>query len=243
VFDLTHFTMSDMTRLARELRDAASGAASMQEVAEREVRLLFDRTRAPGGEQPACALVRFYKTHRLGGLTPPLQAFANGLASGAALSPDVKCLTLLATAGIRPEWNAPAGSRGHQAIPLVSEEMVRGAPMISQLITQFGLEVATVLSPQPELMEELGRRSYNVFFVPQAAGSSSIPAQDFVARENIASVLGIGGMLPSGDLYSIVLFSRVSIPPDVAEMFKTVALNVKLSILPFETGQVFAQAA
>jgi len=243
VFDLTHFSMSDMTRLARELRGAATNADCMQAVAEREVRLLFDQIMAPGCKEPACALVRFYKTHRLGGLTPALQTFATELAGGAVLSPDLKCLTLLATAGSRPEWNFPAGSRGHQAIPLVSEEMVRGAPMISQLITQFGLEVATVLSPQPELMEELGKRSCNVFFVPQAAGSSSIPAQDFVAREGIASVLGIGGMLPSGDLFAIVLFSRVPIPMAVAEMFRTMALNVKLSILPFEADQVFPRAA
>ena len=45
--------------------------------------------------------------------------------------------------------------------------------------------------------------------MPEAAGSPYIPAQeDFVQPVGIRSVLGFGGMLPGGDIFVVILFSR-----------------------------------
>ena len=53
------------------------------------------------------------------------------------------------------------------------------------------------------------------------------------------SVIGFGGMLPSGNLYATILFSRARVPPEIAEMFKTLALSIRLGLLPFVGGSVF----
>jgi len=52
----------------------------------------------------------------------------------------------------------------------------------------------------------------------------------------IRSVIGFGGMLPSGNLFAVILFTKVPIPRETADLFRPLALSVKLAILPFDSG-------
>jgi len=61
-----------------------------------------------------------------------------------------------------------------------------------------------------------------------------------VTPYGIASVLGFGGMLSNGDIFVAIVFSRVSIPCATAEMFRTIALNLKLSLMDLLDKPVFA---
>src|SRR5215212_764703 len=125
----------------------------------------------------------------------------------------MKCLVLLASAGQEPEWNSPRQSRGHRAIPLPSVQIVEQAPMIAQLVRQMGLDLDDVVSPRPEVIRGLEGKTYNVFYVADALGSPFIPAQEaFVQRYGIRSVIGCGGIHLTGDLYSLILFSRAHVP-------------------------------
>ena len=58
----------------------------------------------------------------------------------------------------------------------------------------------------------------------------------------IESGLGFGGVLPTGDLFAVCLFSRVPISRTTAELFRPLALHVKLAVLPFDGGPVFTPA-
>ena len=90
------------------------------------------------------------------------------------------------------------------------------------------------------LMMDAEQRTYNVFYVPEARGSPHIPAQtDFVVPVGIRSVLGFGGLLPPGDLFAVILFSKVPIPRQTSELFKPLALSAKVAVLPFATGPIF----
>lgn len=239
--DLTRFSMTDMISCSSALRKLAAGADSMEEVARRIVQYLYDNLGDSESGQRACALVRFYKTHNLGELEESLYRFARSMLNEQAESPTMKCLTLLATAGEKPEWNSRKSSGGHKAIPLPSETMIAQSPMISQLIKQFGLESNLLLQPDPNILVDADQKTFNVFHVPEAEGSKYIPAQeDFVIPCGIKSVLGFGGMLPSGDLFAIIMFSKVRISRATADMFKSFALSAKVSVLPFVGGRVFA---
>ncbi len=55
----------------------------------------------------------------------------------------------------------------------------------------------------------------------------------------VRSVLGFGGVLPRGELFAVIVFARIPLPPETAEMFKPLALSVKLAILPFANGPLF----
>jgi hypothetical protein len=202
----------------------------MEAAAGRIVRYLYDELGDGSGER-ACALVRLYKTHPFESLEPGLQDYVEGLLEEPP-QPGLRCLTLLASAGTEPAWNDRRSSIGHQAIPLASESMVRQLPMVTQLITQLGLELGTVLSPDPDRALELSKRTYDVFHVATAAGSPYIPAQDgFVVRHSIESALGFGGMLYTGDFYAVVLFSRVPISADTAQLIKILAIAMRVPLL------------
>jgi hypothetical protein len=238
--DLTNFGLAEMLRCSRELHRVASGAPTMESTARRVCRALYDELRAPNGDR-ACALVRCYKTHNFGSLPPDVKPFAKrATGDGEAPRDRMKCLTLLGTVGAEAQWNERWSSKGHQAIPLPSPQMVERAPMIAQLIRSFGLELADVTDPSPEVVRDLAGKTYGVFHVEEAAGSPSIPAQDeFVSRFGIRSVVGFGGSLVTGDLFAVILFSRVPVSAASADRFRTMALDVKTLFFPFGESSIF----
>ncbi|MEG4293686.1 PP2C family protein-serine/threonine phosphatase [Microcoleus sp. D2B6] len=214
----------------------------MEEASNKIVRYLYENfCTKPTGEK-SCALVRLFKTHPYENLEVELAEYARSMLDHYPPLPAMKCMTLLATVGQQTEWNSRHTSVGHKAIPLASESVVAQIPMISQLIRQLGLDIKTVINPGPDLLVEIEQRKYNVFYVPEAIGNPYIPAQDsFVIPFGIKSVLGFGGLLPSGNLFAIILFLKVQIPHSTAQMFSTLALNVKTALLRFDRGAVFAQ--
>ena len=239
-YDLASSSLSSMTQLGVALRRIGAGASSVEEVAQRVVRLLYGELVDTATGAKACVLARFYFTTKYSILDEDLRAFGSRLMEGNELQPDTRCLTLLATAGEKPEWNSRRKSEGHKTIPLPSEQAFQAIPMVSQLIMQLGIDVATVLKPDPSLVLELEQKTYNVFFVQNAAGSPFIPAQEnFVIPYKVRSVLGFGGLLPSGDLYAVLLFARVSISRDSAAIFRNAAMNLKVALLPFVDRPVF----
>ncbi|NQE37231.1 Phosphoserine phosphatase RsbU [Microcoleus sp. IPMA8] len=231
-----------MAECGLALRQFGLGVESMEEASNRIVRYFYENfCTKPTGEK-SCALVRLFKTHPYEDLEIELAEYARSMLDHYPPLPAMKCMTLLATLGEQTEWNSRHRSVGHKAIPLASESVVAQIPMISQLIRQLGLDIKTVINPDPELLVEIEQRKYNVFYVPEAIGNPYIPSQDsFVIPFGIKSVLGFGGLLPSGNLFAIIMFLKVQIPHSTAQMFSTLALNVKTALLRFDRGAVFAQ--
>lgn len=241
MFDLSSFSLSDMTRCGIELRTLGDGATSMEEVAQRLVRYLYEHLRQPDLAAPACALVRVFVTQPYSALDDTQQDAAQTILSAGSPTPAMKCLTLLATAGDEPQWNSRLESIAHKALPLPSEESVARSPMIAQLIRQLGVDVGVLLGGDQRLVLDLDQHTFNVFHVPEAKGSSYIPAQrDFVIPYSVCSVIGFGGLLPDGELFATILFSRVAVARGVADLFRPLALNLKLAMLPFVGRRVFA---
>jgi PAS domain S-box-containing protein len=239
--DLARFDLNDMIECGRAVRKASGSACTMEEAA-REIVQLFRRALVDGQTGEAnCPLVRCFKTHPLAQLPPELAEIARGLLTAERHArPDLPCLTLLATAGDSPLWNDRRRSRQHAAIPLESAEIVERAPMIASLLRQMGLNLDAALYPDSRLILDADQHTFNVFHVQHAPGSPSLPAQaEFVMSYGIRSVLGFGGLLPGGELFTVIMFSRVTIPRETADMFRTIALGVKLALLPFAGGPVF----
>ncbi|HEY9642394.1 MAG TPA: hypothetical protein V6C57_18045 [Coleofasciculaceae cyanobacterium] len=241
MYDLLNFTPENLQACAIALRNMNLGATYMEETANRMVRYLYDHLVERETGQRACALVRFFKTHPYGELDEGLQKSTHAILGAREATPSTKCLTLLATAGDHLNWNSRQTSGGHKAIPLIDEEFIARAPMISQLIQQFGLEVKTVLQPDPDVLLDMERRTFNVFYVPEALGSSHIPAQtEFVIPYQIKSVLGFGGMLPCGNLFAIILFTKILVPRPTADLFKWMAAYARIPVASFGEDAIFA---
>ena len=239
--DIRHFTLKDAMECSGALRRMGADAASMEQTAHRIAHYFYDHFVAKETGKHDIVLVRLFKTHAFGELPQDLQDFAQRMLAAPVESPAVKCLTLLGSAGLRPQWSSRKGSAGHQAIPLPSERFIEKFPMVRQLVQQLGLEVNTVLQPDPVVLLDLVLKTYNIFFVPEAVGSQYVPAQaDFVVPFGVRSVLGFGGMLPSGNLFAVIIFASASLSRETAEMFRTLALSVKLALLPRDGGIIFS---
>jgi len=240
-YDLTTFGLGEMLKCSPRLRETATGAATFELAAQRVCRFLYDELRSPEGERQ-CALVRCYKTNEFGSLDPELQSFVRTVMGFRQPWPEMKCLTLMSTVGQTAAWNSRHNSRGHKAIPLPSPEIIEKAPMISQLIKEFGLEVSSVIEPSAEVVRELAGKRHGVFHVENALGSPYIPAQeDFVVRFGIQSVLGFGGLLVNGDLFAVILFTTVHVSEATADRFRTLALDVKSGLSRYNNTNPFNQ--
>jgi two-component system NtrC family sensor kinase len=227
--DVSDFTVGAMLRAGIALRKVVRGSDSLESASDSIVRLLYDQCVDHDSGERACAMVRFYKTHPYALLQPDDQRFA-AAALGHAPAGEMQCLALMATAGDLPAWNSRQASRGHRAIPLPSADQVRAAPMILRLFQELGVDVEHLVGGKlPARGTEA--RTYDVFHVEDAVGSPFIPAQrEFVVEHGIRSVVGFGGLLRSGELFAVILFSRTHIPARSAARFRTIALDVRSSL-------------
>jgi serine phosphatase RsbU (regulator of sigma subunit)/tellurite resistance protein len=236
--DLAAWTVGDLVRACAGLRTATAGSASVEEAAGRIVTFL--RETFTDGDRSAFVLTRLFVTAQLGELPDDLRAYARARLDGAGGDPQ--CLALIATAGDEPAWCDRRCSVDHQVIPLTSVPGVERAPMVASLVRELGMGLDELVTGVHDPSALRGQKDFDVFHVPVAAGSPSVPAQDFVARYGVASALGFGGLLPNGQLFAVMLFSRVPLSESAADLFRTVAVSAKLALLqlldtPLFTGQ------
>lgn len=240
MYNLERFGFADLMSCRADIRKLLSEQDSSFSAAASRLVRYFRKVLVDESGRSACALVRTFITAEYSQLDAPSQEFARSLKPEVAELPDTRCLVLAATDGDRPEWCSPELSRGHRAIPLVSERMIEQAPMIAQLIREFGVAPSEMVRPEKLAPLSDEARVYNVFYVPDALGSPYIVAQkEFVEPERIRSVLAFGGMVSREIFVATILFSRVSISPQTADLFRVVGLNVRLALIPFARKPVF----
>lgn len=242
--DLTHFSLRDMAECGAGLRTLGRNATDLHGAMQEIARYLVHRFRTPGSTDSQCILVRGFSTRPFSHLDATERALAEAALGRAPRSPGMKCLSLMGSAGLLPTWNDRTNSRRYRAIPLISEQFVGQFPMFSQLLKQFGVKIQPTLRPDSDLLVDWEERTHNVFYVPDAVDSPFVPVQrDFVLKYGVHSVLGFGGVLPSRELFAFILFSKARIPPSTADHFRTLALAVKLSLIPHDLRREDATAA
>jgi len=213
-----------MTACGAALRRLGTDATSLEQVADRLVRHLYRSLTMDHLREPACSLVRLFKTTPYSRLTPDLRALADTRPGDTPPPPSLTCLTLLASAGAVPGWNDSARSSRFHVIPLDTLDAIERLPMFSQLFRQLGVSLPSLTQPGPSVLLDQHEQSFNVFHIPEAEGSPYVPGQEeFVFKYGIRSVLGFGAPLPDGELFSIILFSKDFIPESTATLFKLLA--------------------
>ena len=240
VFDLRSFGLTDMLECSAQMQRLGADASSMEEAARKVVDYLYASLVDKETDESAVALVRLYKTHRFDELEPDLRAFASAVSPDRPVAADAPCLTMLATAGDEPAWNDRRLSIGHQAIPLHDPAAIANLPMVYELTRQLGFDEDQVVKPHPDLFRATEGRPGGVFYVAEARGSAHVPAQaDFVERHGIRSVIGFGGLLPSGYVFAVVMFAKIAIPRETAESFGALTFAAQLALLPFVERRLF----
>ncbi|HEV7991497.1 MAG TPA: hypothetical protein VGP25_06700 [Gemmatimonadaceae bacterium] len=239
--DVSDVTVGAMLRTGIALRRALRDCGSLEDAAGSVVRYFHEHCVDVHTGARSCALVRFYKTHPFGSLEPALQTLVARDLGQPAPDPALRCLTLLGTAGDEPSWNSRHTSRAHRVIPLPSAEIVRAAPMIARLLEDLGVDLESITRKNEAPSRAGEARTYDVFHVEDALDSPAIPAQtDFVIPYAIRSVVGFGGMLRSGELFAVVLFSRAHIPVTSAHRFRTLALDIRSALFPLDDTRTWS---
>jgi serine phosphatase RsbU (regulator of sigma subunit) len=237
VFGFDQLSLRDLAALCTEITGSAKGATTMQEAADDVVRCLRYVFGTHRHGRSDIVLARAFQTVAYDALPPDLKRYVDQRL-GPGEPPD-RCLVLLGTDGDLPEWRDRRASRDHQAIPLSSAEAVSSMPMVSALVDDLGVSMSTFLHGGEGLDVHRLDRDFGVFFVPEARVSQEVPAQGFVREHGVESVLGFGGLLPGGDLFSIILFTRTPASPEVVHLFRTVAVAAKLALLTAATAPLF----
>jgi len=241
MFDLTKFSLKDMSEVGDALQQLELKAKNIDELSDMMVRYFFDNLGDTQTGEKSSVLVRFFMTYPYSSLDAELQQTADNMLGGKPEDQDMKCLKLLGTAGVQPEWNSTIESKGHRIIPLQNEEKVKKIfYMIYEFIDQMGMDISNVLYPDTKLSSELEERIFNVYHVPEALGNPHIPAQkDFIIPFGVKSLMGFGGMLPTGNLFIMLIFSKTKIPRKTANLFKNTALHIRMAALPFINEKIF----
>lgn len=249
VLDLEHLSSEDVAALSERLRETATGATSRQQVCERITDLLYEGLRLADSGEPACVLARCFQTCHYARLPVDYQHAAEEMLEQTPLHPSMRCLALMATRGTRTVWNDVATSMRHQCIPLPSVEVVARAPMIARLLDQFGISVERLVAKVPldaaqAVADDAAQPgTFNTFHITEAAGSPFVPAQtEFIEPFSVKSVLGLGGLLADGNIFAVILFTRVPVSGEVAANFGALGPVVREALLPFPERDTFAIA-
>jgi hypothetical protein len=241
MFDLTKFSLQDMSEVGDALQQLELKAKNIDELSDMMVRYFFNNLGDTQTGEKSSVLVRFFMTYPYSRLDAALQQSADKMLGSKPVDQDMKCLKLLATAGVQQEWNSTIHSKDHRVIPLQNEEKVKKLfYMIYEFIDQMGMDISNVLNPDTKLSSELEERIFNVYHVPEALGNPHIPAQkEFIIPFEVESLMGFGGMLPTGNLFILLIFSKTKIPSNTANLFKNIALHVRMAALPFVNEKIF----
>ena len=175
--DLTKFSVADMLEVGAELRRCCTEAVSLEAVAQRIVSFLYQDLRDQHGAR-ASALVRFFLTRPFDSIPPEYAKFARSVADDdRPPSGTMRCLNVLAGAGVEPEWNFPTVSAA-PGVPVQDRRIGLPMPMVAKLMRYFGLDTESDAQPDSQFLLDK-RGSAAVFHVHEARDSDQIPA-DFV---------------------------------------------------------------
>lgn len=233
---VTVFSAERIAALAATVARAGEQAASM-EGAARQVAAAIRGAFATEDGESAVVLIRLFQTTVWDQLTPQLRSYAMARMAPGAVPSGTRCLALMATLGDRPSWCDRHASRDHQALPLTGTDVIRRVPLALTVMDHL-----VGADAQMRRTEDGRPARVAVHLVSEASGSPLVPAQWLVGTYGVTAGLGLGGILPNGEVFTSVLFSRVPIDAAAAQRFGVVAEAMRTAMAPFAHVPLFDPA-
>ena len=217
-----------VSEATRKIQHFAETSRSLAEAAHRQVAYLRNEDMDENG-QKNLVLARIFLSLPYTELPPEYQ---REIESGGSLpDPEDRFLCLMGTAGDEPDWNDPLRSRGHKYMKLPDrEEDLVQMPMIQKVFAEFGVPYSAIL--RPDSSREHSVEGY--FLADDPAASPYIPDKGFVSDYGIRSQVSIGGVLPSGSIFTMFLFSRQKLTHDMAEAISVYGPVLQMTFKEFD---------
>ena len=224
--------LSDVVTYCTGVRGATAGATTMEEAAAQMVRYLRRAFRTTHGRS-AFVLGRFFNTAPWEDLPDDLREILRPAGDPAGM----RSLVLLASDGEDPAWCDRRHSPGLPAGRLESVEHASAHPLAAALSRELGLDIETFVHGPAG--GEPHHHDVKAIHIPDATDPSRVPHQEFVAEHAIRSIVGFGGVQPSGNIFALSLYARIPLGADMSAMLPIIAVSVKLALLPFVTEPMF----
>ncbi|MFT4579333.1 MAG: PAS domain S-box-containing protein [Nitrospinales bacterium] len=232
-------TFKNIVEISDLLKSETKGLSSLEEVCQCLTRLLC-QIFSDSNDNSELALCRIFKSCSFDDFLPELQKNICENSNENRLK-ETKYLTLLGTFGEKKEWCSITKSKNHKAIPLTDQQTIQKLPMVSALFNQIGFNISqTQESGSLEFLKKEDKE-FGLFIVEEAERNPVIPNQkDFVIPFGVKSVLGFGGLFATGNIFSVLLFSKKRISPEKAEIFHSLVPAFKFILAENELrGSVF----
>lgn len=232
------FSIGDMLDCSAVLRRAGADADSMEAVAQDTARWLRDNLVDDDGE-PALALVRLLATVAYRDLPPALARRAVELDPTVAGQPDRRCAVLLGSCGVRPEWDEVDSSVHHRVIPL-PVGAGGDAGELRTLVGAIGFDPARLSTDSRTPAGDRAGAPFRLLYMSADIADHPSAAGRFLIDNDVRSVLTFGNTLADGSPFAVLLLSTVPLDQDMAELFSTIGVSIRLALLPFTRSRVFA---
>ena len=242
MYDLTQFSLRDMSEFGLTLRQISKDADNIEDVSNRIIQYLDQNLIDQKTGKKSCALVHFFTTHAYGELPKNSQKSVNGYFESEQPDPQLKCLTLLASTGQYPDWNSGESYQKNLVIPLGNEHEISGIDLMSKLIQSWGIDQNIFFNNILESQRNLEKVGLTLLNFDQALTHSKFLSENLgLIVSNVQSILGVWGQLPSGHLFIVLMFLKVRVPKKTLDLIRPMALNIKTAILPFDGDSVFSK--
>ncbi|MBA2485317.1 MAG: hypothetical protein H0V35_04325 [Nitrospira sp.] len=203
MFTFANFTLPDLIEVLTTLRKAGLGADSMEETANRMARYVHESFLDRESGSRSCALVRFFVTRPYGMLDAELKTIARTMFGEMPDSPAHKCLSCSVPPGINRNGMSGSAQKSSGFSPPQRTHRLQHQ---DYLAADHAARDRRKVRASSDPVRAVGGRTENVQYLSrtEAEGSPYIPQQQgFVLSFHIKSVLGFGGLLPSGELFTL----------------------------------------
>lgn len=222
---LSGFTIDDLEDCNRQLRVIGAGAATMGEVAQRITDALFERLCDDRTHQEPVT-VSLHKSHPMRAL--PLDLHALVRATDPSIEDDDPCLVPMSAS---PDHSG----RLLGSSPPLTARTWTSQPALASIASAMGIDLAVLPDPITAIKAGLHTRLLDGLFVEavRTSGALSGPGRAELDAAGVQSAIGIGGWLPSGNVFLLLVLARVPIPPRSARLLRSLTPAIRASLTPF----------
>jgi len=242
VFNLATFNIDDLARCTKSVNKLGSDSETSADFASSLVTYLYDHFKNEAGK-PACALIRFFQTMPYANIGKELQSIVDEELQQQQGDDLMTCMILRATRGHIAEWNSTRYSNQHRVIPMPNEKTISRVPMLSQLIRALGFRLTGAGNSVNSADASSKTNQQDVLLVADPGDNSIIPEQaGFVVPFGIKSALGLGSLLPSGNMFALLMFTNVDLPVEIRETLKSLLKVINLRLSQFDDNTLIEAA-
>ena len=206
------YPLAKLVRLCAKMKDLAGASGSLREAGQLCVGSLYEEFRE------SLVLARLFATVPFGFLPEREQEYARRQAAQRnaldGLTEDTTVVTLLATRGVKREWNDVRTSHERLAVPLLNPSFLKTIPLVGRLLGNTMIDVPWLEVQRTLVMVNTAGKMSHLVYVGDArttltgAGQKAVFDQKFVETYGIRTVLALGGSYLNGTFLALMLFTN-----------------------------------